>query len=1022
MLLMLAGFGWLYFRISELERRLEKAEHRGAALDAASSALPASTPVSAASRTAGEAAGPGPTIGVEPEPALTRSEPEPPRAPQRPPGPPVGQRVRSWLEENGLAWAGGAVLALGGLFLATYAAQRGLLAPPFRIAAAMAVGLALVAASEWLRRRAETDVRGHRLAAALAAGAGAATLYGAAWAAHALYGLVGVAAAASILGLTCVGLLTLALRHGQPLALLALVGGFLAPALTDATEWSAAGLTFYLGLLIVTGFAVAGLRRWGQAGLATVAGAMLWAAAALIDASPLRAAALALAPAVIAFLAVEWSRRAAPAGDEPRGSFALMAPLAFGSAALVLALLWLVADAAPYAATAAAALAGLSVAGVQRRLIPAPLQLAAYAACLAPVFWRELDAAETGAGFLAAMAVATAGAGLANALASKGAGQNWAGAGASASLALAIAIGAGPWPAWVPEVLACAVLLAAGARLVKAGEGEARALGPAIWLWTSGAAAIAALNEGIDARALPAALAVLSAGVAAMHARLRWWGLSAVTLAASLAALAALVSPAMFSALAGGDLAWPVLAAEAALSTGLIFLAARLTARVEGARASAEALSTGALVLLLSGAFLLLRPWGPGGALDPFLEAGLRTLLLVVAGLSAAIAAAAPEPDEDGAAKLLPAVVEEAHAALVSGEPAGVIGRWRGQALLLLGLAHAVVFQLLLFNPLWASWTPAIAGPPVFDSLAAGLVGPAILLVLATDPRVSIRRWLLGAFLAGAATLSFAGGLLEVRRLFQGATLEAARDVIGRSEAAAYGLACLGAAAATLWLGDLATRRRLTVSSLAAEIVAVGRAGAWGALLLAIVIFGYGASPWWGPVQRPLDSALDAGLLLGLYAAAAACLVMVGLGLAGATRSLLQRALRLGGIALAFALVTLAVRAGFRGLDMAPDAREAGLETWAFSAVWGLFGFGLLLTGVARRVTDLRLAGLAVLFVTLGKIFVFDLARLEGLVRAASFLAVGALLLAAAVLARRLAGEGWRAGGPRPAAEEGQGP
>ena len=80
------------------------------------------------------------------------------------------------------------------------------------------------------------------------------------------------------------------------------------------------------------------------------------------------------------------------------------------------------------------------------------------------------------------------------------------------------------------------------------------------------------------------------------------------------------------------------------------------------------------------------------------------------------------------------------------------------------------------------------------------------------------------------------------------------------------------------------------------------------------------------------------------------------------------------------------------------------LETWAFSAAWGLYGFGLLVFGVARRSNDLRAAGLVALLATTAKIFLFDMARLEGVVRAGSFLAVGALLLAAAVLVRRLGG------------------
>ncbi|HEX2559314.1 MAG TPA: hypothetical protein VHK87_04475, partial [Phenylobacterium sp.] len=115
-ILMLAGFGWLFFRINELERRLEKAERRAMLFGGASGALSEPEPAPSAPRAAPEAAQARPKVAAEPEPpaALAQSEPEPPRAPQRPLGPPAGQRLRTWLEENGLAWAGGAVLALGG--------------------------------------------------------------------------------------------------------------------------------------------------------------------------------------------------------------------------------------------------------------------------------------------------------------------------------------------------------------------------------------------------------------------------------------------------------------------------------------------------------------------------------------------------------------------------------------------------------------------------------------------------------------------------------------------------------------------------------------------------------------------------------------------------------------------------------------------------------------------------------------------------------------------------------------------
>jgi uncharacterized membrane protein len=50
----------------------------------------------------------------------------------------------------------------------------------------------------------------------------------------------------------------------------------------------------------------------------------------------------------------------------------------------------------------------------------------------------------------------------------------------------------------------------------------------------------------------------------------------------------------------------------------------------------------------------------------------------------------------------------------------------------------------------------------------------------------------------------------------------------------------------------------------------------------------------------------------------------------------------------------------------------------------------------------LRGLGLTLLLATTAKVFLFDMARLEGVVRAASFLALGIVLLAAAVAARRL--------------------
>ena len=72
------------------------------------------------------------------------------------------------------------------------------------------------------------------------------------------------------------------------------------------------------------------------------------------------------------------------------------------------------------------------------------------------------------------------------------------------------------------------------------------------------------------------------------------------------------------------------------------------------------------------------------------------------------------------------------------------------------------------------------------------------------------------------------------------------------------------------------------------------------------------------------------------------------------------------------------------------------------SAVWGLTGLTLLVLGVARRSSRLRYAGFALFGLTLAKIFLFDLSELSWVARAASFVAVGGLLLAGGVLVQRL--------------------
>jgi uncharacterized membrane protein len=85
------------------------------------------------------------------------------------------------------------------------------------------------------------------------------------------------------------------------------------------------------------------------------------------------------------------------------------------------------------------------------------------------------------------------------------------------------------------------------------------------------------------------------------------------------------------------------------------------------------------------------------------------------------------------------------------------------------------------------------------------------------------------------------------------------------------------------------------------------------------------------------------------------------------------------------------------------------------SATWAGIALLLVWFGFRRDATTLRIGGIALLVGTLAKLFLFDLAQLEAMARAVSFIAVGVISLIGAVVYRRMAeraaeGDGRQAG------------
>jgi uncharacterized membrane protein len=81
------------------------------------------------------------------------------------------------------------------------------------------------------------------------------------------------------------------------------------------------------------------------------------------------------------------------------------------------------------------------------------------------------------------------------------------------------------------------------------------------------------------------------------------------------------------------------------------------------------------------------------------------------------------------------------------------------------------------------------------------------------------------------------------------------------------------------------------------------------------------------------------------------------------------------------------------------EAREIG-QAW-LSAFWAATGLGAVIWGMVRKSVNVRLGGLALLMLAIAKVWTYDLAELEELARALSFVALGLLLLVGAFAYQR---------------------
>jgi uncharacterized membrane protein len=157
-----------------------------------------------------------------------------------------GFDLEKLLSGNGLLWLGAIVLAIGGIFLAKYSIEAGLLPPHVRIFFGVAFGIALVVGAEYLHRHPKRfDINSPMISAALASG-GFITCFAMTLVAFDFYDYLSPTLAFVVLAVIALASAWLSLRFGPILAAIGVIGAYVVPALVSTGSNNVLMLLMYV--------------------------------------------------------------------------------------------------------------------------------------------------------------------------------------------------------------------------------------------------------------------------------------------------------------------------------------------------------------------------------------------------------------------------------------------------------------------------------------------------------------------------------------------------------------------------------------------------------------------------------------------------------------------------------------------------------------------------------------------------------------------------------------------------------
>lgn len=303
--------------------------------------------------------------------------------------------------------------------------------------------------------------------------------------------------------------------------------------------------------------------------------------------------------------------------------------------------------------------------------------------------------------------------------------------------------------------------------------------------------------------------------------------------------------------------------------------------------------------------------------------------------------------------------------------------------------ALAVTVARILPDPTIVG-SAALGTTPVFNALLPGYGIPALAFVATA--------WQLGRTSGGAPRLVMeAGGALFsllavamlVRHGMNGGVIDGAEPRL--AEQAIYTLLALGAGAILIALDLRSPSPVFRIGSMAAGVVSV--------LFILAQHF---------VLQNPLFTNESIGAypvidrLLLAYLLPALAAGGVALFARGRRPRWYVAMLALLSASLGFAWATLSLRRAFQGEYIGLINGMGQVETYAYSALWLVLGVAVLVVGVRLRSQVLRIASAVLIAVAVGKVFLFDMSELEGVLRALSFIGLGAVLIGIGLFYQRL--------------------